>query len=59
MEKEKDNILEKWIQGTIFSDSQILEILQDKGIISDNCYTLGQVGNSEEAVSYLINELGM
>ncbi len=59
MENEENNILEKWIQGTVFSDSQVLEILQDKGIISDNCYKLRQVGNCNEAVSYLVNELGM
>jgi len=53
------NILQKWIIGTVYSDSQILEILQDWGIISDNCYKLEQVGNSEVAVNYLINKMGL
>jgi hypothetical protein len=53
------NLLEKWVVGTIYSDSQVLEILQDYGIISDNCYKLEQVANSEEAVNYLINKLGL
>lgn len=53
------NALEKWAQGTLLSDSQILEVLQDYGIISDNCYKLSHVVNAEQAVGFLINYLGM
>lgn len=53
------NLIQKWIIGTIYSDSQILEILQDYGVISDNCYKLEHIGNSEEAVNFLINKLGL
>ena len=53
------NVLEKWAQGTLMSDSEILEILQDYGIISDHCWKLSHVGNAEEAVKFLVEELGM
>lgn len=53
------NVLEKWAQGTLMSDSEILEILQDHGVISDNCWKLTQVVNSEYAVKFLVKELGM
>ncbi len=49
------NLLEKWAIGTEFSDGQILEMLQDAGIISDLCYKLDQVVNDEEAVQALLD----
>jgi hypothetical protein len=53
------NLLEKWAKGTLLSDSQILEILQDWGVISDNCYKLSQVANDKQAVEFLIKKLGL
>ena len=53
------NLLEVWAQGTLISDSSILEILQDHGIISDNCYKLDQVVNAEEAVTFMVEVLGI
>ena len=49
------NLLEKWAMGSDFSDSQILDMLQDKGIISDLCMKLDEVVNAEEAVEALLS----
>ena len=53
------NALEKWLQDSMFSDGDILEILQDFGVISDNCYKVDQVVNAEEAVEFLENKLNL
>lgn len=50
--------LKKFIENGLLSDSQILEILQDYGIISDNCYKISHIGNVEEALNFLVNHLG-
>lgn len=48
------NLLEKWAMGSDFSDGEILTMLQDVGVVSDNCYKLSQVANSEDAVEALL-----
>lgn len=49
------NLLEKWAMGSDFSDGQILDMLQDRGIISDLCVALGEVVNDTEAVKALLD----
>ena len=49
------NLLQKWAMGSDFSDNQILDMLQDKGVISDLCYKLDQVVNDKEAVEALLS----
>ena len=52
------NELQTWAEKGLLSDSQILEILQGSGIISDNCYKLDQVVNSQDALDFLTSKLG-
>jgi hypothetical protein len=37
-----------------FSETQILSFLQDRGVISDNCYELKHAANDLEAHGYII-----
>lgn len=47
------NPLQAHIQANRLPDTETLNRLQDSGIISDNCVTVADVGNSVKAVEWL------
>jgi hypothetical protein len=50
------NPLESHIQTRRLDSTETLNRLQDSGIISDNCVTASEVGNSADAVAWLKEE---
>jgi hypothetical protein len=51
------NTLKNYIAFKKLDETKILNILQDHGIISDNCITPDEVGDSGKAVAWLeLNE---
>lgn len=50
------NPLESHIQTHRLNPTETMNQLQDSGIISDNCVTAADVGNSQAAVAWLKKE---
>lgn len=51
------NTLKDYITSRKLDETKILNTLQDHGIVSDNCVTSEEVGDSGKAVAWLeINE---
>jgi len=51
------NTLKEYITSRKLDENKILNILQDHGIISDNCITSDEVGDSGKAVAWIeLNE---
>lgn len=47
------NKLANWIKARHGDDRLMMDILQDYGIVSDNCVTVEEVGNDKEAMLWL------
>ena len=47
------NKLENWIRARFADETEVLNILQDYGVISDNCVYAEDVGNDTEAMMWL------
>lgn len=47
------NKLEKWIRARFANETEILNILQEYGVVSDNAVWAEDVGNDKEAMMWL------
>lgn len=53
MERRITNSLQDYLAATGLDESQAMNELQEHGVISDNCVTAGEVGDSGKAVAWL------
>ena len=51
------NKLENWIKARDGDDRLMMDILQDYGVVSDNCVNTGDVGNDKEAMKWLAKNI--
>ena len=47
------NKLDNWIKAKSANHKQVLNVLQDYGVISDNCVNVEDVGNDSEAMKWM------
>lgn len=47
------NKLENWIKARFADQTEVLNILQNYGVISDNCINVEDVGNDKEAMMWM------
>jgi hypothetical protein len=47
------NKLDNWIRARFANQTEVLNILQDYGVISDNCVNVEDVGNDKQAIMWL------
>ena len=47
------NTLQHYIEAHRLNEAEVMNILQDHGVISDNCVSAADVAGSGKAVSYL------
>ncbi len=47
------NRLENWIAARFADEKQVMNMLQEYGVISDNCISAHQVGNDIEAMKWM------
>ena len=47
------NKLENWIKARFEDEKEVMNILQEYGVISDNCIRADQVGNDMEAIKWM------
>lgn len=47
------NKLENWIKARFADEKQVMNVLQEYGIISDNCISAREVGNDSYAMRWL------
>lgn len=47
------NKLENWIKARPADEKQVMNVLQEYGIISDNCVSAREVGNDTEAMKWM------
>lgn len=51
------NKLANWIKARHGDDGLMMDILQNHGIVSDNCVTVDEVGNDSEAMKWLAKNI--
>jgi hypothetical protein len=51
------NKLENWIRARFAKETEVLNILQDYGVISDNCVYAEDVGNDKEAMMWMATNI--
>ena len=51
------NKLQKWIEERHGDDRLMMDILQDYGVVSDNCVNVEEVGNDKEAMLWLAKNI--
>ena len=49
------NTLEHYIEAHRLNEIEVMNLLQNHGVISDNCVTAAEVGDPGKAVSFLNN----
>lgn len=47
------NKLENWIKARFADEKEIMNVLQEYGVISDNCVKANEVGNDSYAMRWL------
>ncbi len=47
------NKLNNWIKARSANHNEVLNVLQEYGVISDNCVNVEDVGNSMEAMKWM------
>jgi hypothetical protein len=47
------NKLDNWIKARFANEKEVLNVLQEYGVISDNCVGVEDVGNSMEAMKWM------
>jgi hypothetical protein len=47
------NKLENWIKARFEDEKEVMNVLQEYGVISDNCIRADQVGNDMEAMKWM------
>ena len=47
------NKLENWIKARFEDEKEVMNVLQEYGVISDNCIRADQVGNAMEAMKWM------
>ena len=47
------NKLENWIKAKMADEKEVMNVLQEYGVISDNCIRADQVGNDTEAMKWM------
>lgn len=47
------NKLENWIKARFADEAEVMNILQDYGVVSDNCLWAKDVGNDAEAMYWV------
>lgn len=55
--KMMGNKLQKWIEERHGDDRLMMDILQDYGVVSDNCVNVEEVGNDKEAMLWLAKNI--
>jgi hypothetical protein len=55
MERRITNSLQDYLASTGLDETQAMNEIQEHGIISDNCVTAAEVGDSGKAVAWLAN----
>ena len=48
-----DNKLEKWIKTRFADEVEVMNVLQDYGVVSDNAIWAKDVGNDKEAMMWV------
>lgn len=51
------NKLSNWIKARNGDDRLMMDILQDYGVVSDNCVNVEEVGNDKEAMVWLAKNI--
>ncbi len=47
------NKLENWIKARLEDEKEVMNALQECGVISDNCIRADQVGNDTKAIKWM------
>ena len=47
------NKLDNWIKAKFADQKEVLNVLQEYGVISDNCVKVEDVGNDNEAMKWM------
>ena len=47
------NKLENWIKARLGNEKEVMNVLQEYGVISDNCVKASEVGNAMEAMKWM------
>jgi hypothetical protein len=47
------NKLDNWIKARFADQKEVLNVLQEYGVISDNCVNVEDVGNDKEAMMWM------
>ena len=47
------NKLDNWIKARSANHNEVLNVLQEYGVISDNCVNVQDVGNDNEAMKWM------
>lgn len=47
------NKLENWIKAKFANEEEVMNVLQEYGVISDNCVHAKDVGNDTEAMKWM------
>lgn len=47
------NKLENWIKARFADEKEVMNVLQEYGVISDNCVRASEVGNDTEAMKWM------
>lgn len=47
------NKLENWIKARFEDEKEVMNVLQEYGVVSDNCVMASEVGNAMEAMKWM------
>lgn len=47
------NKLENWIKARFEDEKEVMNVLQEYGVVSDNCVKASEVGNAMEAMKWM------